>query len=137
MTQLESPVPGIGMIDAIKRFYLKYATFSGRASRSEYWWVQLFNGLVVIACYILMFALGAATADSNGQWGWGIGVGAVPLVLFALANIIPGLAITVRRLHDANLPGPWIFISFVPYLGAIVLLIMVAQPSKPEGARFD
>jgi uncharacterized membrane protein YhaH (DUF805 family) len=125
------------MIDAIKRFYLKYATFSGRASRSEYWWVQLFNGLVVIACYILMFALGAATADSNGQWGWGIGVGAVPLVLFALANIIPGLAITVRRLHDANLPGPWIFISFVPYLGAIVLLIMVAQPSKPEGARFD
>ncbi len=138
MAQLELPVPGIGAVDAVKRFYIKYATFSGRASRSEYWWVQLYNGLIVIVLYVLMFAGGLLTTSDNGDTpGWGIIPGAILLLIFVLGSIVPGLALTVRRLHDANLPGPWIFIGLIPYLGGLVIFVMTLLPPNPLGVRFD
>jgi uncharacterized membrane protein YhaH (DUF805 family) len=138
---LDQPLYGATLPQAVGRFFRKYATFSGRASRSEFWWVYLF---LVIVFAVLGFAFGvlgtvtrsAADAAAN-QPGPGAAVIAVPLVLFGLAVIVPAIALHVRRLHDANLSGLLYLITFVPYLGGFVLLILAILPTSPAGARFD
>ena len=77
--------------EAIQSVFNKYATFTGRASRSEYWWWALFTFLVGVVCNIIGGVLGIT-------WLSGI----VSLALF-----IPGLAVLVRRLHDINMSGWW------------------------------
>lgn len=59
------------------------------------------------------------------------------LPLFGLAIIVPSIAITVRRLHDPDRSGWWYFISCVPFVGGIILLVFTLMPSDPRGARFD
>ncbi len=57
--------------------------------------------------------------------------------LWSLAVLVPGIALTVRRLHDTNKSGFWIFIALVPVIGPIVLLVFELLPSDPAGVRFD
>jgi uncharacterized membrane protein YhaH (DUF805 family) len=57
--------------------------------------------------------------------------------LFFLAILVPSIAVTVRRLHDANLSGAFYFLGFVPSVGGIILLVLALLESRPEGARFD
>ena len=93
----------------------KYATFSGRASRSEYWWFLLFQLLVI--------ALVAAVVES--------------LVPFAqLVLLLPGLAVICRRLHDTGRTGWWLLLLLVPVIGWIILLVFMLESSKTEGDRF-
>ncbi|HSF84506.1 MAG TPA: DUF805 domain-containing protein [Acidimicrobiia bacterium] len=89
----------------------KYADFTGRARRAEFWWFNLVNFGVLIVLGIL------------GQIG-GIG-GLFALVggLYALAVIVPGIAIAVRRLHDTNKSGWMLLIGLIPLVGAIILLV--------------
>ncbi len=65
------------------------------------------------------------------------GIGYVIGGLIALAMIIPNLAITWRRLHDANFAGPFFFLSFIPGVGGLIVFVLELLPSKPEGQRFD
>lgn len=171
---LDQPWYGIGFGQAFVRFWKKYATFSGRASRSEYWWSYL-------AITLLSFGVGL--------------IGLIPIVgafiniAFSLAIIIPSIAIAVRRLHDANRSGWFLlipvglsivgiiifFATFIPTIlelgldnanvdamtneealallmpmfggmlayilflvaGAVVSIVFMVLPSKPEGVRFD
>ncbi|MEM8559041.1 MAG: DUF805 domain-containing protein [Bacteroidota bacterium] len=97
----------------------KYADFTGRARRSEYWYFTLFNMLVVI-CAI---AIGGAAV---GFYGEGLGTGIFLtvygfVILYAIAMAIPSLAVSVRRLHDTGRSGWWYLITFVPF-GSLVLL---------------
>ena len=109
-----APLPGASFGEAVKRFFQRYAQFRGYASRSEYWWVTLFNGLIGVSLYILLaIFIGISETDSTGA-GIGVAVVALLYVIYGLATIIPSLALTVRRLHDNGKPGFWIFISFVP-----------------------
>ena len=61
----------------------------------------------------------------------------LPYTLWGLATFIPWLALSWRRLHDTNRPGPWWFLWLIPIVGQIILLVFFLQPPKPEGARFD
>ncbi|WP_353777652.1 DUF805 domain-containing protein [Winogradskyella sp. 3972H.M.0a.05] len=102
-------------------WYLKvlrqYADFNGRARRKEYWMFVLFN---------MMFAFAAVLLDN--LFGIAIeGVGYGPLYgLYALAVLIPGLAVGVRRLHDTGKSGWMILIAFIPLIGGIWLLVLMA-----------
>ncbi|WP_235346096.1 DUF805 domain-containing protein [Brevibacterium sp. UCMA 11754] len=150
---LSLPLYGASFGQAVKRFFKKYAKFSGRASRSEYWFAYLFLGLlsiVPVVLYSIGFGMSAATASmasadpyamqsaspSGGAIAL-IAIGGILLLIIGLATIIPHLAIIWRRLHDANLAGPFFFLSFIPGVGSIILIVLMILPSKPEGQRFD
>lgn len=119
--------------EAVKRFYKKYAQFSGRASRSEYWWVALFLGVV----YFVLSLVAAADTNSFGEVGSLGGLASLLLVVFTLGNLVPSIAIGVRRLHDVNMSGWFMLLGLIPYLGGLVLLVFMVLPPKPEGARYD
>ena len=101
-------------ITALKR----YADFSGRSRRKEFWLFILFHFLVSLILNVIGIAI-----DMQLQIGLAM---ALP-GLYGLATIIPALAVTVRRLHDINRTGWWILIGFVPAIGAIVLLVFHVQ----------
>ena len=96
-------------------WYLKvlknYAVFTGRARRKEYWMFVLFNIIFEIAALVLDYILGTYL---------------VIFMLYCLAMIIPALAVLVRRLHDIGKSGGWFFISFIPLIGGIWLLVLMA-----------
>jgi len=111
----------------------KYAVFSGRARRKEYWMFQLINVLLIVVLFI-SFALVIPAAVRHNE---------NPLLLFVvliavgyvLATIVPSLAVSVRRLHDTNLSGWWVLIGLIP-LGGIVLLVMHVLDSTPGPNRY-
>jgi uncharacterized membrane protein YhaH (DUF805 family) len=104
-----------------------YATFSGRARRKEYWYFTLFN---VIIAFILGFIDGMVGSFSP-EAGMGLLGG-----IYTLAILIPGLAVSVRRLHDTERSGWWLLIALVPLIGAIVLLVFMVQDSKTGSNKF-
>lgn len=135
---LDQPLYGATMPQAVSRFFRKYLVFSGRASRSEFWWVYLFIFIVTFVLTIGTVVLGAATQERGSREpGPGALVFAIPLILFALAIIIPAISLHVRRLHDVNLSGLLYLITFVPYIGSFALLVLAVLPSNPAGVRFD
>ena len=100
----------------------KYATFSGRARRSEYWYFFLM--------YLLIFVLLAIVDGITGSFSAKSGVGLLSGV-FALAMLLPSLAVGVRRLHDIGRSGWWLLIAFVPLIGGIVLLLFAVKVGPP------
>ncbi|MDQ1575803.1 MAG: hypothetical protein QOH55_953 [Microbacteriaceae bacterium] len=127
-----APLYGASFSEAFARFWKKYATFSGRASRSEYWWLQL----DFIGVYILTVILGAAAGNGSTNSPGYATVGTL-YVIWALAIAIPALALLVRRLHDGNLSGWYVLLGLIPFAGALILLIFTVRDSNPEGQRFD
>jgi uncharacterized membrane protein YhaH (DUF805 family) len=117
--------------EAVSSVFRQYATFSGRAPRSEYWFFQLFNLLVILAAYGIAIVLLIATRSVSV-----LGVLLLAVAVYALATLIPSLAVTVRRLHDSDRSGWWLLIALVPYLGAIILLIFMVLPSTRRPNRF-
>ncbi|QEO14420.1 DUF805 domain-containing protein [Agromyces intestinalis] len=139
---LSAPLYGATFGQAIKRFFAKYATFSGRASRSEYWWWALANAIIVAVLYVLVIVAGVAGATVDPSTGLAAPgplfvVAYALLALWGLAIIVPSLAITWRRLHDTNRSGAFYFLSFIPIVGGIILLVFTLLDSDPAGARFD
>lgn len=111
--------------EAVQSCFRKYAVFSGRARRSEYWWWVLFTLLVV-------FVIGLLTGGGEST---GSGMDAL-LGLTWLALILPSLAVTVRRLHDTGRSGWWWFISFVPLVGPIVMIVFMATAGNQSPNRY-
>lgn len=99
----------------------KYAVFDGRARRMEYWMFMLFNLVITVVLAIVEGFLGSAGL-----------VGA----LYGLAVLIPGIAVSVRRLHDTNRSGWWLLIAFVPIIGTIVLLVFMFLDSQPGSNQY-
>lgn len=118
---------------AVRTCLQKYVTFSGRASRSEYWWFALFLILGSIAFGILDGILFRPMGGPEGHMAGGNG----PLGgLFSLAMLLPSLAAGARRLHDTDRSGWWLLIALVPLVGFLVLLYFFVQPSMPGSNRF-
>ena len=135
---LDAPYYGATLGVAFVRFWRKYATFSGRASRSEYWWwvlVGLIVGIVLEAVYIPSLLLRPRGGGFHLDAGI-ILVAIVGALLFA-ATIVPTLALAWRRLHDANLSGGFWFLGLIPAVGWIIVLVLMLQPSNPARVRFD
>jgi uncharacterized membrane protein YhaH (DUF805 family) len=101
--------------EAIRDGFSKYATFSGRSSRSAYWWWILFYVLVVVVASIL---------DAAANTG-------IIAVLVWLGFFLPNLAVLVRRLHDTDRSGWWVLIGLIPLIGAIVLIVFACLDSGP------
>ncbi|MCS5733476.1 DUF805 domain-containing protein [Herbiconiux daphne] len=137
---LDAPYYNAPFGAAVARFWQKYATFSGRASRSEYWWWYLVAFVVNGVFNVLSYTLGGYGIQMDQTYA-PPSAGAIVIFsiwgLWALATIIPTLALLARRLHDGNFSAGWIFIGLVPFFGGIVLLVMTLLPPNPAGQRFD
>jgi uncharacterized membrane protein YhaH (DUF805 family) len=100
----------MSFFEAINICFRKYADFTGRAPRSEYWWFVLFVFLVSLIVAVL---------------------GPTRVFIFHLAVLLPQLAVGARRLHDTDRSGFWLLLGLVPLIGPIVLLIWFCQKSDP------
>ena len=113
------------------KWYLKvlnhYADFSGRARRTEYWMFLLFNMIFAIVAMLLDNILGLTL----GQLPYG-----VFYLLYVLAVFIPGIAVVVRRLHDAGQSGWMILIGLIPLIGAVWLFILMLTDSEPGENKY-
>ena len=105
----------------------KYAVFSGRSRRAEYWYFVLFNLIVLIVLELIDALL--------GTYSFVQGVGLLSGI-YSLAVIIPSLAVTVRRLHDIDRTGWWILINLIPLVGTIVLLVFAVTDGTPGNNRY-
>ena len=110
----------MGFGTAISTCWSKWAGFQGRASRSEYWYWQLFQWLAVVA----LFALGEIVATAAGGLRTNVVAGLV-FIAFLLVLMMPSIAVTVRRLHDLGFTGWLMLVCFIPYAGGIVLLVLM------------
>ena len=108
---------------AVSLFFKKYANFSGRASRSMYWWVILFMFIIYLICILIMYSF-------NETFGYLLNA------IAGLIFIVPYLALSVRRMHDIGKGGGWIFISLVPLIGGIWYLVLCLTASEPYDNRF-
>ena len=106
----------------------KFAVFNGRARRKEYWFFALFNALI-------FFVLGIVDGLTGGNPDADSGI-AVLGGIFILAGVIPGISVTVRRLHDTDRTGWWCLIAFIPIVGHLVLFVFTLQDSTPGSNRF-
>jgi uncharacterized membrane protein YhaH (DUF805 family) len=123
--------------------YRRYADFSGRSRRMEYWMFQLFNLIVVALCYalilggggyrLLLGGLAAANNQSPGTELSGVAapgpifwVGVAVLAIYALATFIPSIAVIVRRLHDRNMSG-WYLLGFIVAVIVLSLIPVIGQ----------
>lgn len=154
---INAPWYGIDFINACKRFFRKYATFSGRASRGEYWWAYLMNALITAVIGVVSYPLGT--------------VGSALSYLITLALVVPTIAVGVRRLHDSNMSGLWYLLPIgTAFVGAILLaigigtlitakigvsvalcifggiiilgglianIVLMLRPSDPQGSKYD
>jgi uncharacterized membrane protein YhaH (DUF805 family) len=101
----------------------KYADFSGRASRTEFWMFTL----VSIVIELVLTFIDYHTGMLNVATGLGVLSG-----IYALAVLLPSIAVTARRLHDTSRSGWWMLINLIPVLGFLVLLVFLVLDSTPE-----
>lgn len=105
----------------------RYATFEGRARRKEYWAFALINFVALVALIMLDMALG--TFNEKARIGLCSGV-------YLLAVFIPGVAVTVRRLHDTDRRGWWVLLCAIPYVGPLMVAVLALLDSQPGANRF-
>ncbi|WP_238363961.1 DUF805 domain-containing protein [Mesobacterium pallidum] len=123
----------MGPIKAVESVIFKSFRFSGRASRSEFWWWSLVQGLVYCAAVAadistmmqFGYAEGYIAPDSVGFWSFW-----TPIL--SLLTFFPTLAVTIRRLHDSNKSGFFYFFLFIPMIGWILYLVFMCLPSTPD-----
>ena len=119
----------VGIADAIKLFFKNYANFNGRSTRSEYWWVQLFLTLIYILLFVMIGIVGSTTRSAS-EYGLGAASGILVLVcIISLGLVIPSLSLTIRRLHDIGKSGTFYLVTFIPYVGSLILLVFCCMPS--------
>lgn len=108
-------------VTATKTCLSKYADFSGRARRSEYWWFYLASVLILLVGLIIDLILGT-----------------YPLFYFllALGLLVPSLAAGIRRFHDIGKPGVYILLGLIPFAGVIILIVFFVQDSVPGSNEY-
>ena len=102
----------MNFIESLQTCYKKFFDFSGRASKSEYWWFQLYNTILYILTFVFQNDL------------------ALLFSILVIANLIPVFAAGVRRVHDINKSGWWILISIVPIIGLYIIVLLITDGSK-------
>ena len=113
-------------VDTVKN---RYAKFDGRASRSEYWYFTLFYLLVVIALVALSAVLGNVSSTLAMIFS-GL------IVLLTLGMIVPSIAVSIRRLHDSDKTGWFLLCSFIPFIGSIIMIVLMCLESTPGSNQY-
>jgi len=136
-----NPRPSVSMGQAIQLWFKNWKNFSGRASRSEYWWVALAMGIlsmIFMAVFVAVILVAAAATNGSDSamtatmlLTWAV------MAVVGLVTFVPSLSLGVRRLHDTNQSGWLYLVNFIPYAGPIILIVLMAQRSNLAGARFD
>ncbi len=99
----------------------KYAMFSGRSRRTEYWMFTLFNIIISVVLSVVDGVVGT--------------MGILSMVYF-IAILVPSLAVSIRRLHDTDRSGWWLLVGLIPFVGAIILLVFMVQDSQPSQNQY-
>lgn len=144
---LSQPLYGASIGQAVRRFWKKYATFTGRASRAEFWWWYLVSTLVSVVLNAInrLFAgpqpVAPVAQEQLGSYfsevmAYSFRSSALALV-WGVVTLVGMIALSTRRLHDTNRSGWWYLLVFIPIIGAIVLIVFWASAPKPEGQRYD
>ena len=121
------------MIEAYKKFWKGYVDFEGRSTRSDYWFAYLANMLTVVAFYVLLAVFGGIAGATDSSF-----LAVISLILlliffaYGIAACLPGIAVTVRRLRNAGYNWPYIFVAFIPFVGGIILIVLLCKPTKVE-----
>jgi uncharacterized membrane protein YhaH (DUF805 family) len=110
----------------------RYADFSGRSPRAEYWWFVLFEWLAIAALFLLSVAVAGGSKETNPLFGAFI----VPFVIGFLGLIIPNIAVQVRRLHDQDRSGWFILLFMIPYVGGLIGFVFMLIPGTSGPNRF-
>jgi uncharacterized membrane protein YhaH (DUF805 family) len=105
----------------------KYARFDGRAGKQEYWYFSLFSFIIIV----VLSVIDLMTGTFNVTVGLGLLSG-----IYTLAVLIPGIAVSVRRLHDTDRSGWWFLINAIPLIGVIVFLVFTAQDGTPGDNQY-
>ncbi len=107
-------------MEEYKKMWKNFGKFEGRSTRRDYWMAVLFN---VIASFVLSFVAGLLKLP-------------ILVGIYSLAVIIPSLSLAWRRFHDTNRSGAWFFIALVPFVGWIIELVILCQPSVNENNKY-
>ena len=119
------------MIEAYKKFWKGYVDFTGRSTPSDYWFAYSAHVLIFFAYYLLDAVFERMVSATGSMDVFTISV-ILLLIFFAygIATVLPGLAITVRRLRDAGYNWPYIFIPLIPFVGIFIFIFLLCQPTK-------
>ena len=121
------------MIEAYKKFWKGYDDFTGRSTSSDYWFVYLVNVLITFAYFLLQAVFGGLVAVTESSF-----LAVISLILlliffaYGIAAFLPSIAVTVRRLRDAGYNWPYIFVTFIPFVGPIIFIVLLCKPTKVE-----
>lgn len=115
----------VSFSQAVRMAFDSYCRFQGRSSRSEYWWWVLFVAILSFCIGIIESILGFSMTAVQTTSG-----------ILSLVLLLPGLGLSVRRLHDINKSGWWILLGLIPVVGAIVLIIWFAQNSQMQDNQY-
>src|SRR5664279_2902704 len=130
--------PGVSMIDATVLWLKNWNNFSGRASRSEYWWVWIAQ--LVLQVLWLVFFIGVlqmkALSPTDDVMNLLVTVMLLVTCVAMLVLSVPTLSLTVRRLHDTDRSGWYYLLQFLPF-GSLLVFRALRQGSDPAGFRFD
>ena len=121
------------MIEAYKKFWKGYVDFKGRSTPSDYWFAYLAHVLIFFAFYLLDAVFERMAYETGSMDVFTISV-ILLLIFFAfgIAAVLPGIAITVRRLRDAGYNWPYIFIPLIPFVSIFIFIFLLCQPTKVE-----
>ncbi|MBS5422070.1 MAG: DUF805 domain-containing protein [Streptococcus salivarius] len=121
------------MIKAYKRFWKGYVDFKGRSTPSDYWFAYSAHVLIFFTWYLLLAVFERMAAETGSSDLFTIGVILFLIIfVFCIAAVLPGIAITVRRLRDAGYNWPYIFIPLIPFVGIFILIFLLCQPTEVE-----
>ena len=121
------------MIEAYKKFWKGYVDFTGRSTPSDYWFAFSAHVLIFFA-YLLLDGVFERILSATGSMDV-FTISVILLLIFfayGIATVLPGLAITVRRLRDAGYNWPYIFIPLIPFVGIFIFIFLLCQPTKVE-----
>ena len=121
------------MIEAYKKFWKGYVDFTGRSTPSDYWFAFSAHVLIFFAYLLLDVVFERILSTTGSRAVFTISLHLL-LIFFAygVAAILPGIALTVRRLRDAGYNWPYIFIPLIPFVGIFIFIFLLCQPTKVE-----
>ena len=119
----------MGFGESISAGFANYFNFRTRATRSEYWYFILFNMIVYIGLAIIDTVTGMKLGSGETAPG-------LLSTLYSLGVFLPGIGVSIRRLHDTDRSGLWMLISLIPCIGGIIVLVYMIQAGTPGENKF-